>query len=308
MSKATYVEAPCKSFLNRVSGMPFGWSANPYRGCVHDCQYCYARSTHEFLNLTIGDFAKVIQVKVNAPEVLQAELRRPSWRHEQVAVGTATDPYQPIEGSYRLTRRCLEVFAGERTPVSIVTKGTLIKRDMDVLKALTAEAGATVCISIPTVDPEVWRRMEPGTPPPAKRLRVMEELVNAGIHAGVLIAPIVPVLSTKNGALDDVVRAAAEHGARFVGGNVLNLRPGVRGHFFDFLRRSYPGLLPAYQRLYPGSYASDGYRKRVNEVLAGLKERFGIADRPEPKAITPVTAARPVQLSLWNEQPLRHAG
>jgi DNA repair photolyase len=310
MGWAQYVEKPCKTFLNRVSGMPFKWSANPYRGCVHDCQYCFARVTHSFLNLDGEQFSRVIQVKTNAPAVLRTELARKTWRRERVALGTATDPYQPIEGTYKLTRRCLEAFAEGRTPVTIVTKGTLVRRDIDVLQSLAAVARVTVCFSIPTIDVDLWRRLEPGTPPPLQRLKAVRTLADAGIHAGVLLAPIIPALTTRDGGLESVIRAAKEHGARFVGGSVLHLRPGVRDHFFGYLRREHPGLLPVYRKLYPGAYVSESFKDRVAEVVDCLKARFGFVDEPEQHTLreqsTEPDAQQPVQLSLF--APLRTAG
>ena len=162
MARAEYYERPCKSALNRVQGMAFKWSLNPYRGCVHECQYCFARPTHRFFELGVGnDFGRIIFVKTNLPIVLASELSKRTWRREQVAVGTATDPYQPIEGRYRLTRRSLEVFARFRTPVSLITKGTMIVRDLDVLQELSERAGASICFSVPTIDRDTWLRTEP---------------------------------------------------------------------------------------------------------------------------------------------------
>ncbi|MCS6801314.1 MAG: radical SAM protein [Dehalococcoidia bacterium] len=306
MARVQYVERPCKQLINRVSGMPFLWSANPYRGCVHDCHYCFARATHTFLDLDGSQFGKVVFVKVNAPEVLRDELRRPSWRRERVSLGTATDPYQPIEGRYRLTRRCLEVFAAERTPVTIVTKGTLIVRDLDVLQGLRDAAGVTVCFSIPTLDRRLWRTLEPGTPPPEQRLRALQQVTQAGIHAGVLLAPIIPGLTTRDDQLAAVMRAAKAHGARFVSGNVLHLRPGVREHFFAYLAREHPGLLPVYRKLYPGAYVSDRFKLQIAAILQRLRDRIGMPHEVAP----PVPAApppEPIQLSLF-QPTVRRAG
>src|SRR5918993_2308303 len=189
MGRTTYIETECRTALNRVSGMPFRWSLNPYRGCVHGCHYCYARATHPYLGLNAGeDFATRIVVKSNMPEVLRQEVRKPSWAREGVAIGTATDAYQPCEGRYRLTRRCLEILHDAHTPVSIVTKSTLILRDLDLLSELANGPGATVYFTITTLDPDLWRLLEPGTPPPLKRLQVMQRLSEAGILCGVFLA------------------------------------------------------------------------------------------------------------------------
>jgi DNA repair photolyase len=182
MTRPAYMEIPCKTALNRVSGMPFRWSLNPYRGCVHGCHYCYARASHSFLGMNADeDFETKIVVKTNMPEVLQQELRKPSWTGERVAIGTATDAYQPCEGRYALTRRCLEALSDAGTPISIVTKSTLILRDQDLLMELAQTAGVTVYFTITTLDHEHWRLIEPGTPPPHKRLEVLGRLSQAGV-------------------------------------------------------------------------------------------------------------------------------
>ena len=207
-ARPRYREIECKSALNRVKGMPFRWSLNPYRGCVHGCQYCFARPTHRFLELGIGDdFSGVIAVKTNVVEVLSRELSRPRCAREEVAVGTATDPYQPAEGSDRLTRGALQAFARFGTPVSLLTKGTLIVRDLDVLQELAESADVSVCFSGPTLDREIWRRMEPGTSPPWQRLEPMRRLLDAGVHAGVLMAPLLPGLSANRAEMESHWRA-----------------------------------------------------------------------------------------------------
>src|SRR5689334_3931676 len=190
---ARYQEVTCRSALNRVQGMPFNWTLNPYRGCTHGCHYCFARRYHvQFEMNTDDEFASMILVKKNFVEVLRRELDRPTWTCDQVAFGTATDPYQPIEGHYRLTRRSLEVLARARTPIGLITKGPMVVRDKDVLLELTQAASCTVHMSVPTVDEDAWRTLEPGTAHPLQRLRAVRELADAGIHAGVLMAPIVP--------------------------------------------------------------------------------------------------------------------
>ncbi|HET7601893.1 MAG TPA: radical SAM protein, partial [Gemmatimonadales bacterium] len=194
--KAVYIDAPCKSALNRVAGMPFRWSLNPYRGCLHGCHYCYARATHAYLGMNADDdFSTRIQVKSNMPEVLRQELRRPSWQRERVALGTATDAYQPCEGRYRLTRRLLAALRDYQTPVSVVTKSTLILRDLDLLVELARLPGTRVNVSITALDPALWKRLEPGTPPPQRRLEVMRRLAAAGVPCGVFMAPVLPGLT-----------------------------------------------------------------------------------------------------------------
>ena len=276
-----YVEIQAKSVLNAVQGMGFRWSVNPYRGCVHGCHYCFARRYHRYLDLGTGeDFTGVILVKVNAVAVLRAELSRPGWQRATVAVGTATDPYQPIEGRYRLTRGILEALADARTPTSVVTKGPMVIRDRDVLAAVRDRAGVSVCVSLTTLDPDRWRRLEPGTAPPRQRLRAVAALAAAGIPVGVLLAPIVPGLTTDRANLEAVVRGAAEHGAAFLGAGVLHLEPGVREHFDGFLCAEAPGLLPLYRRLYPGTRAPAGVEQSLGAAVADLRRRYGLADRP----------------------------
>src|SRR5215210_6130730 len=195
--EARYQEVTCRSALNPVRGMPFKWTLNSYRGCTHACHYCFARRYHvQFEMNTDDDFASVILVKRNVVDVLRRELDRPTWSRELVAVGTATDPYQPIEGHYKLTRGCLEVLARGRTPIGLVTKGPMIVRDSDVVLDLTRSAECRVYMSVPTVDEEAWRILEPGTAHPLQRLRAVRELADAGVNVGVLMAPIVPGFSS----------------------------------------------------------------------------------------------------------------
>jgi DNA repair photolyase len=287
-----YEETEAKSVLNRVRGMGFAWSVNPYRGCVHGCHYCFARRYHTYLDLTPGDdFSRVIFVKINAPAVLGAELARPSWRREPVALGTATDPYQPVEGRYRLTRGCLAALADSATPVSLVTKGTMVVRDRDVLRSAGTRGGATVCVSLTTLDPELWRRLEPGTPPPAQRLRAVAALARDGIAVGVLLAPVIPGLTATRDNLEAVIRASADHGAGFVSARVLHLEPGVKEHFTAFLDAEAPHLRDLYARLYPGAYPSAGLQASVERAVSELRDRVGLAARTRPVSPPPGPSA-----------------
>lgn len=291
-ARARYQEVRCRTALNRVEGMDFRWSLNPYRGCVHSCHYCFARRYHAFLDLSAGDdFSGVVFVKVNIAQVLRWEVESPSWRREHVAVGTATDPYQPIEGKYRLTRACLEVLCRVANPMSLVTKGTMVVRDADVLADLSRRASCSVCFSVPTVNGEVWRRMEPGTPPPWKRLQAMERLAQAGVRVGVLVAPIVPGLTDSLPHLAQVVRAAAAHGAYFLGAALLHLRPGVREHFMAWLEEEFPHLRPLYRRLYTGAYVPWRFQAAVLAQVEGLKRRYSLEEREGP-------CSAPQQLAL----------
>jgi len=236
---ATYQEIRCRSALNRVKGMPFfKWTLNPYRGCTHGCHYCFARRYHSQLELNAGDdFASVIFVKTNFVSVLRGELARPAWSRDVIGFGTATDPYQPIEGTYRLSRGVLEALRDASSPVGIVTKGPLIVRDRDVLQDLSARASCRIHISVPTVDEDAWRTLEPGTAHPMQRLRAVRELVDAGLDVGVLMAPIVPGITSQPDKLERTIKAIVASGARSVGAMVMHLEGGTRDHFMRFLLR-----------------------------------------------------------------------
>ncbi len=280
--EARYQEVTCRSALNRVQGMPFNWTLNPYRGCTHGCHYCFARRYHVQFEMDSDDeFASVILVKRNFVEVLQRELDRPSWTREHVAFGTATDPYQPIEGHYRLTRQSIAALARGRTPIGLITKGPMVVRDRDVLMDLTRAAGCTVYMSVPTVDDEAWRTLEPGTAHPLQRLRAVRDLVDAGVNAGVLMAPIVPGFSSSMTKLERTVKAIADHGARFVGCNVMYLQDGTRSHFMKFIEREFPSMLPRFERLYVKKYPPDAYRKEVQAMVRTLQQRYGVTKREE---------------------------
>lgn len=274
--QATYQEVRCRSALNPVKGMPFAWTLNPYRGCTHGCHYCYARRYHaEQFELGAGDeFASVIFVKTNLVEVLRRELLKPSWTGELVAIGTATDCYQPIEGHYKLTRRALQVLAEVGNPASIVTKGPMIVRDTDVLQELSRRAEVSVCISVPCVDEDIWHGLEPGTAPPLQRLRAVRHLVDAGVHTGVLMNPIVPGISSKPALIERTVKTIADHGAQFIGSNVMYLQGGTRDHFMHWLREHHPALVDGYERLYERKYPPVAYRTEIKRVVEEMKRRY----------------------------------
>ncbi len=275
--EATYQEIRCRSALNRVEGMPFRWTLNPYRGCTHGCHYCFARRYQTQLELNADDdFASVILVKTNFVEVLRRELDRPDWKHELAALGTATDPYQPIEGRYRLTRGCLEALAAHHNSVGVVTKGPMVVRDRDVLQEIGRHASCSVHLSVPTVDEDAWRTLEPGTAHPLQRLRAVRALVDAGIDAGVLMAPLVPGFSTQPGKIERTIKAIADSGARSIGAMVLYLEGGTRDHFMRFLTREYPALTNRYDQLYASKYAPKDYLARVQDVVGLLKARYGM--------------------------------
>jgi DNA repair photolyase len=279
---ASYQEVTCKSALNRVQGMPFNWTLNPYRGCTHGCHYCFARRYHSQFEMNSGDdFASKILVKINFVEVLAREVDRPAWRRDHVAFGTATDPYQPIEGHYKLTRRSLEVLTRARTSVGLITKGPMVVRDKDVLLDLTRAAGCTIYVSVPSIDEDAWRTLEPGVAPPIQRLRALRELVDAGIHAGVLMAPIVPGFTSSRRKVEDTIKAIADHGARFVGAAVMRLEDGTRDHFFRFIEERFPSMLPGMQRLYGRKEAPSAYRHEVQAMVRVLQDRYGLQRRDD---------------------------
>jgi DNA repair photolyase len=277
---AQYQEVTCRSALNPVKGMPFNWTLNPYRGCTHGCHYCFARRYQTQFELGPDDhFSSIIFVKINLVEVLRRELDKPSWSREQVAVGTATDPYQPIEGHYKLTRGSLEALIAGRTPIGLVTKGPMVVRDRDLLAELGRRSGCTVYMSVPTVDEEAWRVLEPGTAPPLQRLRAVRQLRDAGVNAGVLMAPVVPGFTTQPARLEATIKAIADHGAAFMGANLLYLKEGTRDHFMGFLAREFPNLVDPYNRLYAGAYARTDYVTSVKGLIDVLQQRYDLRQR-----------------------------
>ena len=295
--RAEYREEPCKSALNRVRGMMFSWSLNPYMGCVHQCTFCYVRAFERRADRPSDDrYGTSIRVKINVAEVLRRELARPSWAHEQVVVGAATDPYQPAEGRYRLTRSCIEALADAHNPFSIITRGPLILRDLDVLQEASRRASVGVTFSVPTLDERIWRTTEPGTAPPRQRLRVLKRLVDGGINASVGMAPILPGISDKPESLREVVRAAREAGATGVWANVLNLRPGTREHFLAHLSEDWPEEAERYERLYARrAYLGKDVTGPVQAAVSELRREYDISDRRRKKLAPP---PEPEQLSL----------
>jgi DNA repair photolyase len=295
--RVDYREEPCKVALNRVKGMPFEWSLNPYMGCVHRCTFCYVRGFERRADRPSDDrYGRSIRVKVNVADVLRRELARRSWAGEGIAIGAATDPYQPAEGRYRLTRGCLEVLRDASNPFHIITRGPLIVRDVDVLAAAAGRADVSVTFSVPTVDDDVWRTTEPGTAHPRQRLRALRELVAAGVRASVGMAPLLPGLSDRPEAIERVIVAAREAGACGIWANLLYLRPGTREHFLTCLERDWPELLPEYERLYErGAYLDRRVSEPVRETARRLARDHAIRDRRAVKLGPP---RPPEQLSL----------
>ena len=295
--RAHYREEPCKVALNHVKGMPFDWSLNPYMGCVHRCTFCYVRAFERRADRPSDHrYGTSIRVKLNVAERLRAELGRASWSGDHVVIGAATDPYQPAEGRYRLTRACIEVLRDASNPFDIITRGPLIVRDAELLAEAAARADVSVTFSVPTVDDDVWRTTEPGTAPPRQRLRALKALVGQGVRASVGMAPLLPGLSDHPSSLERVIVAAREAGACGIWANLLYLRPGTREHFLDCLARDWPELLPDYERLYAGSaYLPQAEARPAKEEVRRLAKLHGVRDRRTVKLHPP---ERDEQLSL----------
>ncbi|MFE5022094.1 Rv2578c family radical SAM protein [Streptomyces sp. NPDC056656] len=277
----TFHEIRARSIVNRVPGasrMPFEWTVNPYRGCTHACVYCFARKTHSYLDLDTGlGFDSQIVVKVNAPELLRRHLASRRWHGEHIAMGTNVDCYQRAEGRYRLMPGIIEALRDYANPFSILTKGTLILRDLDLLRQAAEVTDVGVSVSVGFVDRELWRTVEPGTPAPERRLDVVRALGEAGIGCGVLMAPVIPFLGDHPGQLRETVRAVAAAGATSVTPLVLHLRPGAREWFMSWLGHHHPHLVRRYERLYAeGAYAPKWYQRRITRQVHELAEEFGI--------------------------------
>src|SRR5271170_415383 len=271
-----FYEVRARSILNRVpasSRMPFRWTINPYRGCAHACVYCIARPTHTYLGFNAGrDFEREIVVKVNAPEVLRVELARPSWKGEHVALGTNTDPYQWVEGRYRLMEGIWEALrdaaGGAGNPCSVLTKSPLLLRDLPLMLQIAERVSFSACLSIPTLDEKAWRATEPHTPNPRARLEAVAELNRAGIPTGVLIAPLMPGVNDAPHQVEPLLEAATRAGATSIGGVALHLRGEVKGIFMDWLRSQRPDLVERYEELYSrGAYAPKEERERLARLV-----------------------------------------
>jgi DNA repair photolyase len=273
-----FIESECKTIINAVPGnaLPFNWTINPYRGCSHACTYCFARPTHTYLDMNAGtDFQSKIVVKVNAPQVLRRQLAAKRWKGEPIAMGTNTDPYQRAEGRYRLMPEIIRALTDYRNPFSILTKGTLILRDVGVLRAAAEVTDVSTAFSIGTLDEEVWRKTEPGTPHPRKRVEAVAELNRAGIPCGVLMAPVLPGISDSPRQLRQVVEACIDAGATHVSPILLHLRPGVREEFMPWLEGAYPDLVPRYEEMYTRAYGPTADRKALGARVAGIVRALG---------------------------------
>ncbi|MFD9908332.1 Rv2578c family radical SAM protein [Streptomyces sp. NPDC059063] len=295
----TFHEVRARTIVNRVPGasrMPFEWTVNPYRGCTHACVYCFARKTHSYLDLDTGlGFDSQIVVKVNAPELLRRRLASPRWRGDHIAMGTNVDCYQRAEGRYRLMPGIIEALRDHANPFSVLTKGTLLLRDLDLLRQAAAVTDVGVSMSVGFLDEALWRTVEPGTPAPSRRLDAVRALSEHGIECGVLMAPVIPFLSDGPDQLRATVRAIAAAGATSVTPLVLHLRPGAREWFTQWLGRHHPHLVRRYERLYAeGSYAPKWYQRRITRQVHELAQEYGIGP-------TRAGAARRIPVPQENE-------
>jgi DNA repair photolyase len=305
-------EVRARSALNHVPGGRYGfdWTINPYRGCTHACVFCFARKSHTFLGFDAGrDFEREIVVKVNVPELLRAELSRPGWRRELVALGTNTDPYQWVESRYRMMPEILAALAEAETPVSVLTKSPLAMRDVEIYAAM-AKRGMRVSVnlSVPTLDEDAWRATEPHTPSPAARLDAVAELRRRGIDSGVLIAPLMPGINDSPEQVRPIVERARAADATFLGGVALHLRDEVKDVFFAWLAQKRPDLLPRYEALYRGrAYMRPEQRKQATRALRGWghsrmrSSRADQSDGPDPRPRGP---AAPIRPAVSPQQPL----
>lgn len=287
------VEQHAKSIINAVAGMPFKWSINPYRGCYHQCVFCYARRTHTYLEEDgVSRWGSKLYVKVNAAAVVRTELAKRSWKRETVAIGTVTDPYQPLEGRYRVTRGILEALRDYQSPASLITRSPLVVRDIDVLQGLARAASASVSISIATLDERVAREIEPTVAPPRQRLRAVRMLADAGIRVNVALAPVLPQITDTPESIEAVVRAARDAGAAKVWHNTLYLHDITRETFFAYLREYRPELIAQYAQDYRGTYAPRAIAKQIDR-------RVQDALRSSPRReIATIQTRAPVQISL----------
>jgi DNA repair photolyase len=279
--------------------MPFKWSLNPYMGCAHRCTFCYVRHFELRADRPSDDrYGSSIRVKTNVGDVLARELARKSWQREEVVIGAATDPYQPAEGRFRLTRRCIEELSRAWTPFSIVTRGPLVVRDIDVLQEAAARVAVNLSVSLPTLDEDVWRTTEPGTAPPRSRLEAIRRLSEAGIDVGVGMAPILPGLSDRPEQLEEVVRAAKDAGARIVWANVLYLKPGIREHFLQHLAQDWPDYVARYEQLFARrAYLPTSVTGPIREQVRAAARTVPDVDKRRPRGPKPSRRA-PEQLAL----------
>jgi DNA repair photolyase len=301
-AQVQYFSMESRSALNREASrrLFFSWTLNPYRGCEFGCKYCYARYTHEFMEMWDGlDFERKIYAKTNAPELLRKELEAARDQGLPIALGTATDPYQPAESQFQVTRRILRVIRDFRgVSISITTKSVLVLRDLELLSAISKRNRLSIHFTITTTDARLARLLEPKAPPPAKRFEALQLLAAAGLHVGVNVMPILPGLTDGREQLDNLVHQAAEAGAKFVHGNLLFLMPSAMKQFMPFLEREFPRLVKRYRALYARSaYLSGEYKEAMAALMSELRARYGLdaKEREEPMPSGPVQLGLPYQ-------------
>jgi len=301
----TFHEVLCKSALNKIpdaAALPFKFTVNGYRGCSHACRYCFARPTHEYLDLDYGnDFDTQIVVKTNVADVLRREVGRRSWRRETVALGTNTDPYQRAEGRYALMPGIIGALAGSGTPLSILTKGTLLRRDLPLIVDASGQVPVSLAVSLAVGDPELHKQVEPGTPTPQSRLGLIGAIRDAGLDCHVMVAPVLPYLTDSVEHLDGLLRQIASAGATGATVFGLHLRGSTRGWFMSWLARTHPQLVGPYRELYRrGAYLPPSYRDELRARAAPLiaKYRLGGGQR-RIDAAPPHPASEPLQPTLF---------
>jgi DNA repair photolyase len=299
LADVDYLEVQCKSALNHVKGMFFNWSLNPYTGCEHRCAFCYVRAFELRADRPSDDrYGRAVRIKINVAAVLRSELSRRSWRKETVVIGAATDPYQPAEGRYKLTRQCLMAMRDFSNPAAIITRGPMIVRDIDVLSELARRADLHITFSIPTLDEDIWRRTEPGTAHPRQRLRAIEKLVSAGIDVGVGMAPILPGLTDRPDGIEAVIKAARAAGATGLWAGMLYLREGTKEHFMSVLGKHWPELVSRYEQAYRArAYLPAAFGEPTMKAVKRLRSLHEVSDR---RRVILKPPPEPEQLSLLN--------
>ncbi|HEY6779395.1 MAG TPA: radical SAM protein [Thermoleophilaceae bacterium] len=300
-------EVRAHSALNHVPGGRFGfnWTINPYRGCTHACVFCFARSTHTYLDLNAGrDFEREIVVKVNTPELVRRELGRESWKRDLVALGTNTDPYQWVESRYKMMPAILEALEQANTPVSVLTKSPLVMRDVEIFARMAKKLPISVNLSVPTLDEEAWRATEPHTPSPLARLDAVAELRRRGIDSGVLIAPLMPGINDSPEQVAPIVERAKAAGASFLGGVALHLRGEVKDVFFGWLKEKRPDLLPRYEGLYRGrAYMRPEQREKATRAVRGWGSGSRRRGEGQSSRLKEAQGRRAVREDLRGERP-----
>lgn len=290
-------EAKSVLYPINVPKLPFRWGANPYRGCEHDCWYCYARYTHEYLQLPMGMFQHIVFAKVNVAEVLRKELKRRSWKRELVNVGTVTDPYQPIERKYRLTRKMLHIFRECKTPVVLTTKSHHVLDDLELLTDFSKELFLNVVFTVTTMDEELKRKLEPSTCSLKQRFRAIEKLARAGITVGVVMSPVFPLLTDTREVMAEIARAASDAGVSYFLADTLSLRQSAREYFLPYLREIFPDLAPRYEQLFKGDYLPFDKRREVKKMQHEVAAEFGV-DHYDRMMYVPPLIVEPQQRSL----------